>query len=1220
MLAVLAVSCYAQQYTISTIAGGGPIHVSAITANAKLPFSVAWDSTGRFYYTAYNRAFRVNTSGVIDLVVGNGIRGASSGDGGPAHLAQLATAEGIAVDAAGNIYISDGFRVRKVTVATGIVSTYAGSSAPGNSGDGGPATSARLNSARGLSIDAGGNLFIADRVNLNVRRVAAGTGIVTTVAGGGTASPGDGGAATAAKLNSPVDVAVDASGNLFIADNDRVRKVAAGTGIIGTIAGGGTAFPGDGGPATNADLFSAVAVTFDGAGNVYFSDSNKIRKVAAGSGTLSTIVPGGSVTRAFGISSDTTGNLLFTDTDTNRVRKIAPGSTAATTVAGNGSAMFSGEGVPAIHASLNLPTNVVIDRAGNLYLSDTDNNRVRKIAAGTGIITTFAGTGAAASTGDGGLATAAALNGPFGLALDANENLFIAESYGYRVRKVTASTGVISTVGGNGAPGCTGDGGPATSATLSQPDTIAVDRAGNLYVGTLCETVRKVAAGTGIITTFAGGGTALPANGGSALGARLPLIDALATDADGNVFIATAGYRSIYRVSATTNTFTVLVPSSFGVKPDSLAVDAAGNVYFGAQDRHEIWRVPSGSSTPIVIAGTGAQGYTGDGGPALAATLGVLFDVEVDAAGNLYIVDGFYGRIRKLTPSSAGSPPSAPTLTTPADGATNLSLTPSLGWNLSSGATSYEVRFGITNPPPFYLSTSGTNTTLSTLQAGTTYYWQVQAIGPGGSALSQVRSLRTVAGVPPGTPTSPSPLYDATGIATSVTLSWAAASGATSYDVYLGVSSTPSLVATVNNPNYTVSGLSGTSVYNWRVVAKNAFGETAALFWRFTTQAAPPPTGNYFVPVPPCRLMDTRAGQGTTGNFGPPALNALGTRDLPVPTGRCNIPSNATAYSLNVTVVPQGPLGYVTLWPAGQSQPLASTLNALHGGILANAALVPAGLSGAISVFVTDKTDLILDINGYFTAGSGDAFATLDPCRLLDTRGNSGFSGAFGSPTIAALSSRSFPLVSGSCNVPSNATSYSLNATVVPPAALGYLTLWPSGQAQPVVSTLNNLDGTVLANAALVPAGTGGAVSAFVSNVSELILDINGYFRPSSVAGGLAFYPVTPCRVADTRVAGNGSPQMTRTETRDFTVAGRCGIPASAKAFAMNVTVVPPGPLGFLSLWPSGRARPLVSTLNSLLGRVLANAAIVPVGTIGQVSVYVTDAADVILDVNGFFQ
>ena len=193
---------------------------------------------------------------------------------------------------------------------------------------------------------------------------------------------------------------------------------------------------------------------------------------------------------------------------------------------------------------------------------------------------------------------------------------------------------------------------------------------------------------------------------------------------------------------------------------------------------------------------------------------------------------------------------------------------------------------------------------------------------------------------------------------------------------------------------------------------------------------------------------------------------------------------------------------------------------------------------------------------------------------------------------------------------------------MVPPGYLGYLTAWPTGRTRPNASTLNSWKGKVVANAALVPTGDNESISVFVSNPTNVILDINGYFGQPGQTGALSFYPVTPCRIADTRGTSGpfGGPEMGAAATRSFPVpASGCNIPATAAAYSLNVTAVPDGALSFLSAWPAGLARPLVSTLNSFDGRVVANAAIVPAGTNGAISIYVTDQTHVILDINGYF-
>ena len=393
---------------------------------------------------------------------------------------------------------------------------------------------------------------------------------------------------------------------------------------------------------------------------------------------------------------------------------------------------------------------------------------------------------------------------------------------------------------------------------------------------------------------------------------------------------------------------------------------------------------------------------------------------------------------------------------------------------------------------------------------------------------------------------------------------------------------------------------------------------TVAGFPVVIQQAAASAPNGRFVPVAPCRIVDTRA---AAGPFGGPSMDANTTRSFAVPQSACAVPATALAYSLNVTVIPRGALPYLTLWPTDQDRPLVSTLNSWQGTVVANAAIVPAGTNGAVSVFVAGSTDVILDIDGYFDASGGPgaySFYPAEPCRIADTRAAAG---PFGAPSLAAGQSRDFPVPSSSCGMPSTAAAYSLNVTVVPdPVAryLGYLTTWPAGQPRPNSSTLNSWTGKVVANAAIVPAGSGGAISVFVSNPTDVILDANGYFAPPGSPGALSFYPLTPCRVADTR--STTGPTMDAGTSRSFSIpASGCFVPTTAAAYSLNVTVVPQEPLSYLTAWPAGSPRPLVSTLNSPDASVVANAAIVPAGANGAISVFVTGRTDVVLDINGYF-
>jgi uncharacterized repeat protein (TIGR03803 family) len=370
-----------------------------------------------------------------------------------------------------------------------------------------------------------------------------------------------------------------------------------------------------------------------------------------------------------------------------------------------------------------------------------------------------------------------------------------------------------------------------------------------------------------------------------------------------------------------------------------------------------------------------------------------------------------------------------------------------------------------------------------------------------------------------------------------------------------------------------------------------------------------------FVAVTPCRLVDTRPQYGGSGPI------PGGTyRSFPIlQEGGCNIPTSAAAYSLNVTVVPQGQLGYLTIWPTGQGQPLVATLNSLDGRIKADAAIVPAGDQGAISIYVTNTTNVVLDINGYFAPASGStlAFYPLPPCRVADTR-HSTYPPGLGPPYLTGHTERQFPILNAtSCNIPASAEAYSLNFSVVPHGGLGYLTVWPTGQSQPLVSTLNDLVAQIIANAAIVPAGTSGDVSVYPSSDTDLVIDINGYFAPAGM-GGLSLYPTAPCRVIDTRKIGSGQP-FSGTLSPPVDVAdSACQPPAAAQAYVFNATVVPTGALGFLTLWPDGATQPLVSTLNALDGSITNNMAIVP-STNGKVDAFASGITQLILDISSYF-
>lgn len=782
------------QAVLTTVAGtgqrgstgdGGP----AISALLSRPIRVDFDSAGNLYLTdSDNHTIRkVNPQGVISTIAGKPGQSGFSGDSGPATTALLNFPIGVAVDKDGNVYIcdNDNNRIRKITAATGAITTIAGSGAVGSGGDSGPATAAQFNEPQNVAVDKDGNVYISDFGNNRIRKVNASDGMISTVAGTGVAGfSGDSGLATAAQISSPLNISVDKDGNLIICDsgNNRIRKVTAADGKISTIVGKGVSgFGGDGGPATDAALFAPAGAIVDQAGNLYFSDrgNHRVRKVSAGAGIITTVAgtgtagfngdglaalasslgsptglaidqagnlyigdrdngrvrklmaaaandstpptvaitspttsatftatggalnlsgtsadnagvfqvrwsndrggsgvalgttswsvqnitllsglnritvtawdangnsqqatlavtfntsqifitlagvggpgdsgDGGPAVAArmspFGLAVDASGALLVSDDEAHRVRRITPGGTISA-FAGNGALGSSGDGAAAVNAAMNFPQDMVVDAAGAVYISDANNHRVRRVAP-NGVITTYAGTGVPDFGGDGGPATQAKLLYPAGLALDSAGNLYIADSFNARVRKVTASTGVITTVAGNGLIGFSGDNGPATQATFKRPIGVAVDKNGVLYILDVIDSrIRRV--GTdGVITTIAG--TGQPGYNGDdrpALGAQINGGGLMTTDADGNLYFADFLNHRVRKISI------------------------------------------SGGSPGMIttIAGNGTPGAFGDGGEPSRAQIFLPTDVAIDSAGVIYIADWGNYLIRKIQ-STAG--------------------------------------------------------------------------------------------------------------------------------------------------------------------------------------------------------------------------------------------------------------------------------------------------------------------------------------------------------------------------------------------------------------------------------------------------------------------------------------------------------------------------------------------------------------------------------------
>lgn len=584
---------------------GGP----ATNATLFSPAAVIVDSLGNLLIADANnnRVRKVNTNGIISTFAGNGLTAyppVNTGNGGPATNAMMFTPASLALDSSGNLYIAviNDSQIRKVDT-TGIISCVANN--VGNTyytGDNTPAINAGLSYPEGVAVDASGNIYIADTFDYRIRKINISNGTITTIAGTGTAGySGDGGTATTAKLNSPYGVTVNAGGPIFyVADsgNHCVRKIT--NGVITTLAGNGTSgFGGDGGAATNAFLNLPGSISLGISNNLFVADqgNNRIRKISA-NGIITTaagrdlndgvMATDGTLNFPYGLTRDQFGNVYIADTANGRIRRINTNG-VITTVAGNGTIGFAGDGGPATNASLNHAYGVAVDNLGNIFIADASNFRIRKVDT-NGIITTYAGKGTPTYSGNGGAATNAGMR-PWGVAVDGAGNLFIADANS-AVRKVNTN-GIITSVAGAGNYGHTGDGSAATSAWLAGPDAVCLNGQGEIFIAEN-GAIRKVNT-NGIITTIAGKGymnTGYSGDGASATNATLSISWGLWCDSLGNVYFSDHSNARIRKVDNNGIITTIAGSGSNGFSndggpannaslslPRGITGDSGGNLY-----------------------------------------------------------------------------------------------------------------------------------------------------------------------------------------------------------------------------------------------------------------------------------------------------------------------------------------------------------------------------------------------------------------------------------------------------------------------------------------------------------------------------------------------------------------------------------------------------------------------------------------------------------------
>ena len=667
-------------------AAKGPVKATKVSIS--LVDGIAVAPNGDIYIArhGHNLISRIDQKGMLADVVGTGASG-HSGDGGPALKAQLRVPAGLTFDADGNLYIADrdNHRVRKVD-KKGIITTVAGNGTAGFSGDGGPATQASLNLPSGVVVDKKGNLYIADRSNDRVRMVNT-KGIIQTIAGNGHEGyHGDNMPALKATLDKPFGLALDKDNNLYIADrgNNRIRKVDR-SGMISTVAGdGGYYFIGDNGPAYRASIAGPTDVAVDGKGNIYIADRNNNRiRVVNKLGMIRTLMGTGqqdyngdselaretNLHLPFGVALDKNGDLLVIDRSHYRIRKLILKGNRVTTVAGNGLKLFGGDGGPAQGANIEFPHGIDVDSKDNVIFADKAHYRIRKITP-QGIISTIVGNGIRGNIGDGGPALKASVF-PTRMRLNHKDEIFFISPSGFisLVRKVNTQ-GIIHEYITTGdadyqkAVLTSGSGASSKSeiTVISQFSDLALDKKGNLYLADrINHQIRKFSP-QGKITTIAGTGEFnYFGDGGPATQAAFRDPAAITLDEAGNLYVADAANNMIRKIDTQGIISTIAGTGKHQDSGDggpalkaslrsiaSLVFSPAGELHIVETNTHHIRKIKKDGTIVTVAGRPGIQGNFGDGGPATKAMLKQPADIAFDSKGNMYITDMGNNSIRKV--------------------------------------------------------------------------------------------------------------------------------------------------------------------------------------------------------------------------------------------------------------------------------------------------------------------------------------------------------------------------------------------------------------------------------------------------------------------------------------------------------------------------------------------------------------------------------------------
>jgi sugar lactone lactonase YvrE len=921
------------------------------------------------------------------------------------------------------------------------------------------------------------------------------------------------------------------------------------------------------------------------------------------------------------VVGDPFGNLYLSESGANRIRMISPSGVITTIVGtGAGAGGFSGDGGPAKTAQLRDPAGMAFAPDGSFVFADRGNNRIRRVDS-NGVISTIAGTGAYGSAGDGGPAAQAELNGPGAIGFDAAGNLYIAEIYGDRIRKVSpagtigtfvqtatplglavtpagtvlfpsgagirsiTATGQTAMIAGSQQEsGYSGDGGPATGARLRNPRSVAVDARGNVYVAdTGNRRVRRIDP-AGVITTIAGNGRVnFGGDGAPAPYSQLQRVYGIRSGPFGTYILdGENGIRHVDPAGTIRTTETAFTPI--------MTTDRAGNVYIGRPGEVSR-RSPDGTVT--VLARNGDPGIGTDLDPRALA---------VDGSGNLYIADYdaqyLFTTIRRvsadgvITPWAGVAPlhDTHPSYPEPArHSPIRLVNDMAVG---ADGVLYAATSHGLLRFSCGVVSRPATNGIL---------YMEEGSWGPRGMAVDRAGNLYFAA--------------DSKVYRLRPDGQWTVVAGGGRARIQEGVAATSvDLRPWVGAVSLDDAGdlLFATTT---RVLKVAGVSAGAAVPGPACTEPAPGTTASpaSYQPVPPARILDTRTGTGTGGVM--KAVGPASTITLDV-TGVGGVPeAGVSAVALNVTVTEPSGGGYLTVFPSGTPRPTTSTINFLPGQTVANMAVAKVGNDGKVDIYnATGTSHVVVDVVGWY-GDQGSRFNSLVPARILDTRtGTGGFTAVGPGSTIDVP----FTGVGG---VPASGVSaVVLNLTVTQPTAGGFLTVFPSGTARLTTSSINFLPGQTVANMAVAKVGSDGKVSIYnAAGATHVVVDVVGWYGDQ----GSPFYSLAPARILDTRNGTGGFPvgPVPAGATINAIATTIGGLPdTGVSAVVLNVTVTEPAVGGYLTLYPYPQPRPPTSSINFATGQTVANLVVSKVLADGKVVIYNGGgAAHVVIDVVGWY-